>query len=248
MILNSMKTLKIFFACVGLTLTTFTFNSCMNDDNSYSLGDMWMSIATARPLSDNTFYITLDDSTTLWPAAPLYIYYQPDKPQRVQINYTVLGDNYQGYDHVIKLNRIDTILTKSIAENMGEDNDSAYGNDPVEISGIWIGDGFLNILFKAYFSGNVKHSVNLIQTGTVDAPYEVEFRHNACRDHSSYLRYGIVAFDLSQIDTKGKNVTLTIKVNTFNGVKEIEKKYNSGENTEVQPELNWDKISLKDME
>ncbi|MDR1645091.1 MAG: NigD-like protein [Tannerellaceae bacterium] len=244
-----MKTLKILFASVGLTLITLAFNSCLNDDNGYSLGDIWMSVATARPLGDDSFYLTLDDSTTLWPASPLNIYYQPDRPQRVQINYTILGDNYQGYDHAIKLNRIDTILTKSIAENMGTKNDSIYGKDPVEIAGIWVGDGFLNILFKAYFSGDVKHFVNLIRDEVAsDTPYRVEFRHNALGDDSSYLRYGIVAFDLSPIDTQGKDVTLTVKVNTFEGVKEIEKKYNSGRNTETAPELNWNDISIKHME
>jgi hypothetical protein len=210
---------------------------------------MWLSIATARPLSDNSFYFTLDDSTSLWPAAPPNIYYQPDRPQRVQINYTVLGDNFSGYDHAIKLNRIDTILTKPIAQNMGEKNDSIYGNDPVTISGIWIGDGFLNVLFKTYFSGDTKHFVNLIRNElSGDTPYRVEFRHNAFHDTSSYLRYGIVAFDLSAIDTEGKDVTLKIKVNTFDGVKEVEKKYNSGRNIETEPKLNMDLISLVNME
>jgi hypothetical protein len=245
-----MKTLRIFFTFMGLTLMPLTFNSCLSDDNGYSLEDMWMSIATARPLGSDSFYLTLDDSTTLWPAAPLDMYYQPDRPQRVQINYTILGDHYQGYDHAIKLNRIDTILTKSIAENKGDENAATYGNDPVEISGIWVGDGFLNILFKAYFSGNVKHLVNLVSTGTADDPYRVEFRHNAFNDNASNQRYGIVAFDLSQIDTEGKDVTLTVTVNTFDGIKEIEEKYNSGRNaeTETKPELNWDKISIKNME
>jgi hypothetical protein len=244
-----MKTLKIFLVVVGMALISLTFNSCLNDDNAYSLGDMWVSIATARPLSDNAFYLTLDDSTTLWPAAPLYVYYQPVRPQRVQINYTVLGDNFQGYDHAIKLNRIDTILTKLLAQDMGEENDAMYGNDPVKIADMWVGDGFLNIHFKAYFSGNVKHFVNLIRNETGDDDsYKVEFRHNAFEDKASNLTNGFVAFDLSEIDTKGQDVTLLVKVNTFDGVKEYEKKYNSGRSTETEPELNFNKISLENME
>jgi hypothetical protein len=249
MILDSMKTLKIFLAFAGMVLTTLTLSSCLDDDNSYSLDDVWLSVATARPLTDNSFYFTLDDSTSLWPAAPANIYYQPDRPQRVQINYTVLGDNFNGYDHAIKLNRIDTILTKPIAPNMGVKNDSIYGNDPVDISGIWIGDGFLNILFKTYFSGEVKHLLNLIRMEVdSDTPYRVGFRHNAFNDKSSYLRYGIVAFDLTSIDTGGKDVTLKIKVNTFDGEKEVEKKYNSGRYIVAEPKLNMSQISLVNME
>ena len=247
-----MKTLKIFFICAGALLSALTFNSCdMDDDDLYSLDDVWLSIATARPLSEDAFYFTLDDSTTLWPAAPLHIYYQPDRPQRVQINYTVLGDDFNGYDHAIKLNRIDTILTKRIAENKGEANDSVYGNDPVKIVAIWVGDGFLNIHFKAYFSGQFKHSVNLIRNETADsqaAPYKVEFRHNAFKDESSRLTNAFVAFDLSEIDTGGKDATLNIRINTFDGVKEFEKKYNSGRNTETMPELNNGKINLEYLE
>jgi hypothetical protein len=244
-----MKTLNIFLAFVGTALITLTFSSCLDDENSYSLDDMWLSIATARPLSDNNFYLTLDDSTSLWPAAPQDIYYQPIRPQRVQINYTVLGDDFNGYDHAIKLNRIDTILTKPIAENKGIQNDSIYGNDPVDISGIWVGDGFLNVLFKTYYSGDVKHFVNLIRNEIAsDTPYRVEFRHNAYRDKSSYLRYGIVAFDLSSIDTDGKDVILKIKVNTFEGEKEMEKKYNSGRNIEIEPKLDINQICLVNME
>lgn len=234
-----MKKLKLLLVVVGLTTMSLTFNSCLDDDEAYSLGDMWLSIATARPISDSSFYLTLDDSTTLWPGAPLYINYQPVKPQRVQINYTKLGDNFEGYDHVIKLNSIDTILTKSISENLDTQNDSIYGTDPVEITAMWVGDGFLNIEFKTYFSGSIKHFVNLIPA-TIDNkdPYKLEFRHNAIGDQSSYLRYGFVAFDLSSLpSTEGKDVQLIIKTKTFEGIKEFEKKYNSGKQTEQQAKL-----------
>jgi len=225
-----MKTLKLLFVAVGLMLASLTFYSCLDDDdNTYSLGDMWVNIATARPISDNSFYLTLDDSTTLWPGAPLQIHYQPTKPQRVQINYTILGDNFEGYDHAIKLNRIDTILTKPISENKGAANDSIYGTDPVEITAMWVGDGFLNIEFKTYFSGETKHFVNLLHDEVASDPYKLEFRHNALGDQSSHLRYGFVAFDLSSLpNTEGKDVMLRIKTKTFEGTKEFEKKYNSG--------------------
>ncbi len=224
-----MKTLKKLFVLSGIALVTLTFNSCLDDD-SYSLDKMWMSMATARPISDNSFDLTLDDGTTLWPGAPLYINYQPNRPQRVFINYTILGDNFQGYDHAIKLNLIDTVLTKEIAPNLGIQNDSIYGNDPVEIVNLWVGDGFLNFEYKAHFSGQVKHYVNLIQDSLAsDTPYKLEFRHNAYTDDVYHpLRSGFVAYDLSPIDTEGQDINLVIKVNTFEGEKTFERKYNSG--------------------
>ncbi|MDR1162134.1 MAG: NigD-like protein [Tannerellaceae bacterium] len=240
-----MKMLKFFLVSIGLAIASLTFNSCLDDENSYSLGNMWVSIATARPISDNSFYLTLDDSTTLWPAAPLYINYQPVKPQRVQINYTKLGDNFEGYDHAIKLNKLDIILTKPISENLGAKNDSVYGTDPVEITAMWVGDGFLNIEFKTYFSGGIDHFVNLLPaTADNEDPYKLEFRHNAMGDKaSSRRRYGFVAFDLSSLpNTDGKDVKLLITANTFDGVKEFEKKYNSGKNTEQAGKLSSDEF------
>jgi hypothetical protein len=235
-----MKTLRFYFVTVGLILASLTLNSCLNDDG-YSLGDIYKPvIATARPLNSDSFYLRLDDSTTFFPAAPLNIHYQPLKPQRVLLFYTILGEKYHGYDYAIKVNRLDTILTKAIAEDLGaEKNDEVYGKDPVNIVSMWVGDGFLNIEFETYFSSHIKHFVNLIPG--VDAkehPYQLEFRHNAYHDSSTKKGVGVVAFDLSSLpDTEGKEVTLTIKVNTFDGVKEIVKKYNSGTNTEKQPEL-----------
>jgi hypothetical protein len=221
-----MKTVRCLLFSMGALLAALTFNSC-SDDDTYSLDNRWLSIATARPLDDNSFYLTLDDSTSLWPGAPLYIHYQPERPQRVQINFTILGDAFQGFDHIVKLNQIDTILTKSIAENLGTQNDAVYGKDPVQITSLWVGDGFLNVEFKAYMSGNVKHFVNLIRTGTASDPYRLEFRHNAYNDKSSYLRYGLVAFDLSSLPgTDGKNETLLIDVQTFDGVQTFKKTYN----------------------
>jgi len=221
-----MKTVRCLLFSTGALLAALTFNSC-SDDDTYSLGNRWLSIATARPLDDSSFYLTLDDSTSLWPGAPLYINYQPERPQRVQINFTILGDAFQGFDHVVKLNQLDTILTKSIAENLGAQNDAVYGTDPVQITSLWIGDGFLNVEFKAYMSGKVKHFVNLIRKETASDPYRLEFRHNANNDKASYLRYGLVAFDLSSLPgTNGNNETLMIDVQTFDGVQTFKKTYN----------------------
>jgi hypothetical protein len=235
---------------VGMSAILLT--SCLNDDG-YSLDTYRISYATARPLSDKSFYFTLDNGTTLWPAAPLNIYYQPARPQRVQINYTLLGDHFQGYDYAMRINQMDTILTKAPAADMKEKNDSIYGNDAVGLSDLWIGDGFLNAIFKIEYSGQFKHAINLLRDTT---SYELELRHNSFEDKSSSQRYGIVAFDLSGIDTKGEDVELIIRIKTFDGVKEYKRKYNSASpaktkelqpelKLELQPELNLDKNSLE---
>ena len=66
-----MKAFKVFVILTGLILTPLVFNSCLSDDDDYSLGKFWISIATVEPLDNNTYSLILDDGTKLWPAAGL---------------------------------------------------------------------------------------------------------------------------------------------------------------------------------
>jgi hypothetical protein len=214
------------------------------DDDGYSLGDHWWSIATARPLSDNAFYLTLDDGTTLWPAAPTHIRFQPEHPQRVAIDYTLLGDKFQGYDHAIRLNLLDTVLTKAPVQDFGIKNDSVYGKDPVKISAIWVGDGFLNVSFQTRFSGAFKHAVNLVNRAELsDVPYHLEFRHNAFGDTDGQWRSGLVAFDLSSLTSDSSTVKLHVFVDTYEGSKDYKLDYSPGKSSADAPEERVDNAS-----
>ena len=88
------------------------------DDDGYSLDKAWYSIATVNPLSDNAYSLTLDNGTTLWPAATDIPWYEPKTKRRVQVIYTILSDNFQGYSHAVKILDIQNILTKEIVKNM----------------------------------------------------------------------------------------------------------------------------------
>lgn len=212
--------------CVGLG--SVLLYSCLDDDDGYSLGKFWIEIVTVVP-DGNTYYLRRDDGTTLWPAATNIPYYRPKEEIRVMANYTILGDSVdKDFDYYVKVNRIDEILTKDIAEDKGAANDSIYGKDPVEIADIWAGDDYLNIYFKTYYRGNVKHFINLIPSEDEEAM--LEFRHNAYGELSGYKQGGLVAFDLSTLDslnieTPGDSTTLTVKVKTFDGDKIYKVKY-----------------------
>lgn len=209
------------------------FTSC-NDDEGYSLDSAWYSIATLNPMDEsNSYWLTLDDGTTIWPVATNIPWFAPKERQRAFVIYTLLSDEFQGYDHAAKILDVEAILTKPIAENLGDENDQKYGIDPVSITDIWIGDGYLNIVFDFDYGGNAIHYINLIQSNEEDVPYSFEFRHNAYNDEKNYRRSGIVAFDLSSIQTDGE-VELSINVPTFEGNKVYTIKYDSSITTPVQ--------------
>ncbi|WP_099463644.1 MULTISPECIES: NigD1/NigD2 family lipoprotein [Parabacteroides] len=225
-----MKTLKSILFVAGVFLTSLTFHSCLDDDG-YSLDKFWIEPATVVPINDNSFYLRTDDGSTLWPAAPIYIHYEAKERQRAWVNYTILGDSIGNYSHSIKINGISDILTKDIAKNLGDENDSVYGTDPVSIKNpkqdIWISDNFLNILFRMNYGGSKKHFVNVIQPDEKN-PYLLEFRHNAYFDPAVTSTEGLVCFRMESLpDTNGKTVTLTLRVKTFEGEKEYTLEYNS---------------------
>jgi len=201
-----------------IALAACLLNAC-DESEGYSLGDAWYSVATVNPLSEDIYSLTLDDGTTLWPAATDVPWYKPIHRQRALAVYTLLSDEFQGYDHAVKVLDIQNILTKTIAKDLGEENDAEYGNDPVEILNMWIGDGYLNVEFSFGNGGTgIVHYINLLRTDSVDSPYAFEFRHNAYGDATAYAQKGIVAFDLAEILSGiAEEVELTVKINTFNG-------------------------------
>ena len=235
--MRMMKSIKL---GLWLAVATLVFNSC-NDDDGYSLDKAWYSIATVHPLETKSYgsvsapyWLTLDSGTSLWPVATNIPWYNPKEKTRAFVVYTLLSDEFPGYDHAVKVLDLKSILTKPVAENLAEANDSIYGTDPVNISDIWIGDGYLNVVFEFNYGGNAVHYINLLEQIEEDNPYLFEFRHNAYDDEARYRRKGIVSFDLSSIETNGEEVELTILVNTFDGAKDYTVKYNSSGNPAAQ--------------
>ncbi|MDL2281633.1 NigD-like protein [Parabacteroides sp. OttesenSCG-928-G06] len=219
--------LKLMLLAVGIIGFFPVFQSC-SDDDGYSLGDYWLDVATVETWEGNANYFRLDDGTTLWPAAGYYLGHNLREGQRTWLNYTILSDNKDGFDHYVKVNGVDTILTKGISEDKGLENDSYYGTDPVKINNIWIGNGYLNVIFKFNYGGIKKHFINLLPVTVNQNPYEVEFRHNAYNDPAEAGVASIVCFDLASLpDTEGKTVKLKVHVKTFDGDKTFELDYNT---------------------
>jgi hypothetical protein len=220
------------------------------DDDGYSLGQVWYSMATVEPLGDSpAYFLTLDHGSTLWPAATDIPWYTPKEKHRALVFYTILSDAFQGYDHAVKVLNIEDVLTKPIAEDKGEENDSFYGNDPVKILDMWVGDDYLNVEFRFDYGGSVKHFINLVKRDGVDTLNYFEFRHNAYQENTYASGKGIVSFDLSTLETDGEEIELTIHVKTFEGDKDYTIKYQpdkeTPESSSLQRNLQEDFAEIK---
>lgn len=225
-----MKTLKLFLMATGVLFTSLTFQSCLNDDDNYYGGNYHPNaLVTVKPLSDKSFFLQLDDTTTL---LPVNIASSPfgDKEVRALVNCKFVNEPSKEYSKAVYINWIDSILTKQIAPDLGVKNDSIYGNDRVEILKDWVTiaeDGYLTLRFKTLWGDRSKaHFVNLLVSQNPENPYEVEFRHNAYGDVHGVEGYGLVAFKLDKLpDTGGKKVKLKLKWKSFSGDKSAEFDY-----------------------
>lgn len=231
-----MKTLRFFLVTLSVVLIALGFQSCMDDDDD-TYWDLRYpnALVTVKPTGEKTFYLQLDDKTTLLPtniATPPF----GSKEVRALVNYKEVDEDSGEYTKAVYVNWIDSILTKSIALDLGTENDVVYGTDPVEIVNDWVTiaeDGYLTLRFRTLFgNGNKAHLVNLLASTDPSKPYEVEFRHNAYGDTYGYEADGLVAFNLNSLpDTEGETVKLKLKWKSFSGDKSVEFDYATRQST-----------------
>ena len=235
-----MKTLRFFLMSVGIVCFTFIFQSCSIDDDNDEDWELRYpnALVTVKPLGGNSFFLQLDDSTTL---LPTNITSSPfgNKEVRALINFKEVDKPNEGYDKAVYVNWIDSILTKQPALDLGEENDEVYGTDPVEIINDWVTiaeDGYLTLRFRTIYGNDGEpHFVNLLASTDPANPYEVEFRHNAYGDVYGQPADGLVAFNLNSLpDTEGKTVKLKLKWKSFSGDKSHEFDYTTRKATPAE--------------
>lgn len=215
---------------IGILILVFStvFISC-DDKAKYSLGDFRIELATVQPEGENAYTLILDNGERLWPAAA-DVRYSPNYNQRVFLNYTILSDAKNGYDHYIKVNDIWNILTKQAIE-LNEQNKDSIGNDVVKINDMWIGGDYLNVSFMFNYGGVKPHAINLVHNMLKETPseqntIELEFRHNAYESSNTKLYEGFVCFDLKPFRIEGEDsVPFSIKVKEAEGEKTVDVVY-----------------------
>ena len=127
------------------------FQSCLDDDNDNWYGKVIPNaLVTVKNVDDGSFFLQLDDSTTL---LPINVASSPfgEKEVRALVNYDEVDEVSGRYSKAVHINWIDSILTKPIAPDLGEENDVVYGTDPVEIVRDWVTiaeDGYLTLRFR----------------------------------------------------------------------------------------------------
>lgn len=212
----------VFGIVVGLL---FFFAGC-NDDDGYSLSDMWIGFGVVE--NTDNYKIVMDDGEILFPMAysEQNSWYDKDYSgnnsqikagDRVLVNFTILDDKLNDAGEVVayyvKINSAKKILTKGILD-ITEANEDSIGNDPIIVQDCWMANDLLNFQLK-YYGNNEIHYINLVkQPGELTAenqPFELELRHNKNGDSENILYTAFVSFKLDTLQVAGLD-SVRIKV------------------------------------
>ncbi len=226
---------KTAFIVVGIVLSSLLFQYCTNNDNDISIYYP-NALVTVKHADDNTFYLQLDEKTTL---LPKNVAKSPfgEKEVRALVNFSELDEDSKGYSKAVHINWIDSILTKpTVTYSEDIEIDQIYGTDPVEIVNDWVTiaeDSYLTLRFRTRWGYTQKpHFVNLLTGVNEENPYEIEFRHNAYGDVWGRPGDALVAFSLKDLpDTNGETVKLKLKWMSFTGEKSTEFDYRTNKET-----------------
>ncbi len=216
-------------------LTGFMFiaTGCFEDEDGYSLNDMWVGFGMVEQISSDPveYRITMDNGDVMIPMAAGYStpwYYQGTHDSgsrlktgdRVLMNYTVIGDytddegNVESY--YIRINSIKQVLLKDILD-ITEENQDSIGNDPVIVKDCWMTDSLLNFEIK-YWGRYEIHFINLVKAPgeltEADQPIELELRHNDNGDtkdipYAAYVSFNLRELQIAELDSVQFRITST---------------------------------------
>lgn len=224
---------------VLLVIVPFLFTGCLNDDDGYSMGDIWIGFGIVE--DEQSFRIKLDGGEILIPVA--FSDYMSSAPMlktgdRVFLNYTVLDEKKNNVDSIeayyVKINDYEKVLMKGILD-ISEAIEDSIGNDPIIVLDHWVSNNLLNLKLK-YWGEQKKHFINLVKEPGVltadDQPFELELRHNDNDDNQSIAFVSFVSFKLDSLNIAGLD-SVRFKVSSKNYNNEtitFEKVYKYSEN------------------
>lgn len=248
-----MKKLHGLFMAICLAVMP-ALQSC-SDDDGYSIGDFTPPLWATVRVNGNAFYLDSDVWGTMWPVNTDLGWYEAVDGQRVITVVNPLQDDFQGYDHAVKLLRLQNVLTKGI-DTLTPETEEEFGNDPVVIyqGDITISGGYMNIFFVQNLPSKEKHRISLIRPQTDEELYgedgyiHLELRYNDYDDVTGSHVYGAVSYNLSSLDIDSDTKGIKLKLNSKkNGEVEValDLKHTDNDNSHVMK--NASEADLSDM-
>lgn len=220
---------KTFALFVAVCLAVMPFLQSCDDGEGYSLGDftppLWATVRTTGA----SFYLDCDVWGTLWPVNLDLGWYVPIDGRRVITSFNPLWDNYEGYDHAVKILTIQDVLTKSV-ETLTPETEEEFGNDLVYIAegDISISNGYMNVYFQQNLPKETKHRISLVRPESDDELYgadgyiHLQIRYNNYDDLTGVYTQGVVSYNLNSLNIKDDTKGIKVTVNSEKAADEVE--------------------------
>lgn len=228
--------MKRFLLPISLVLAAgLMLTSCLNNNDYYGSYFYPNAIVTAKTSESGTFYLQLDDETTLKPENMTKPPYK--KEVRALINFVDKGawtgepeEDGLTFDRTVTINAIDSVRTKDAVATRGDEDDEVFGTAPIDvITNSWytvLEDDYLTLTFcAAWGDPYLYHEINLVTGTDPENPYLVELRHNPMDDYmymNGVKATGIIAFRIADIPgIEGRPDHLDVKYPSFFGNKTV---------------------------
>lgn len=214
--------------CVLMLAAAVVLQSCSDDDDDDGYSRVMPNAVVTLKTNpgDGSFYMQLNDSTTLVPSNIKSSPYG-GKEVRALVNFRYENPQAGHSAQTVFVNWIDTIRTKDMAPDLGAGNDSVYGADPLEVVDDWttvVEDGYLTLRFRTRFTGYHTHVLNLVRG---EKPGEVVLHHDAKGDGNyGQVADGLIAFRLDSLKLDYSHAgSLTLKWKSYSGDKSVSLPY-----------------------
>lgn len=173
--------------------------------------------------------------------------------QRVILYFNLVeGVDDDAIFQMIEVGNVVHVLTKDV-EQLTDENDKEFGNDPVSIlqGDIWLGGGHLNVIFQQNRPAQKKHRVSLVARDfnpDQEGYLNLEFRYNDYDDTTNRYQYGVVSYSLHGLNIDEQTKGIRLKLNSaVNGQRVVELKFGEEgpSSSDHMRELKFSKILVK---
>lgn len=197
---------------LGLAMIMGFATSC-NDDDDYRGDTYWIEMATVEApgetgsfnIAQTPFSFLTDSGESLLPVTINYYIagYTTKDQQRAMIEYRILTNKREGYDHYVNLVDMRNVLTKKLAILTVDTaaNSVLRGTAPIRMNELWISNNYVNIIFSYQGSAGSTHYINLVENREITTPpnpdagvLSLNFVHDSKGDTGTYWFRGIVSF------------------------------------------------------
>lgn len=190
------RMLFLFSALLALAAASCSVNDDEGEYYQYRLGIIEES-------STATFTILTDDGYRLKPTEFLGSGYEIVDGKRVLVQFAIVSEAESAeIDYEVKVALIENVPVKTIITANEEVRDS-LGNDPVSISALTLGNGYLNVQFSFYGQKAEKHYLYMVydeEKQEKEGFITLDFHHNAHDDIKSSPYSGLFSFPLEQFE------------------------------------------------